>query len=254
MMCSGDGEIDFDEFTGKDYYGPCCVLEWCHGRIDSLLVLLLCFPPWCCLCLLCCLPPAIVFQKKDMFEKTQKLLNIDERRKLISFDAFDEIAPGGGPNGLPLGIASEEKKLRLAKREYERNERRRKRAEAEALRMKTLMGDQYIPSPHAVTLKKIPWTLDRSVWAPRKLETDSNDYFDTDNVLRQACLADFRHAHRIIKLIKNSAEYVQVQDFIASHYRKLLGCYRMWCASDAQFGPFQMTNFAFKEFATTSTG
>ena len=232
------------------------VVYW-SGAMAELTLFLFCFfvsPRGVAFVFCVVLPPAIVFQKKDMFEKTQKLLNIDERRKLISFDAFDEIAPGGGPNGLPLGIASEEKKLRLAKREYERNERRRKRAEAEALRMKTLMGDQYIPSPHAVTLKKIPWTLDRSVWAPRKLETDSNDYFDTDNVLRQACLADFRHAHRIIKLIKNSAEYVQVQDFIASHYRKLLGCYRMWCASDAQFGPFQMTNFAFKEFATTSTG
>jgi hypothetical protein len=191
----------------------------------------------------------------EMFQRTQLMLDVDGRRKLISFDAFEEVAPGGGPNGLPLGVASEEKKLRLAQREYERNERRRLRAEAEEARLRKLLGNKYKPTALNVARpRKIKWTLDRSCWAPRKLETDSNDYFDTDGIFRQACLADFRHAHRIIKLIKKNSEFIKVQDFLASQYRKLLGCYRMWCASDAQFGPFQMTNFAFKEFATSSTG
>ena len=183
----------------------------------------------------------------EMFERTQLMLDVDGRRKLISFDAFNEVPPK------ILGI-TEEKRIVMEKREYDRSERTRKRLEAEAKRLAELNGDTYEPDKKKSRVRKIPWTLDRSVWAPRKLETDSKTYFDTEDLFRQSCLADFRHAHRIIKLIKNGADYLSVQDYLASQYRKLLGCYRMWCASDEQFGPFQMTHFAFKEFATTATG
>ena len=63
-----------------------------------------------------------------MFEKTQLMLDVDGRRKLITFDAVAEkIGEGAGPHGRPLGI-TEEKKILLARREFARAERRRKRA------------------------------------------------------------------------------------------------------------------------------
>ena len=189
-----------------------------------------------------------------MFEKTQLMLDVDGRRKLITFDAVAEkIGEGAGPHGRPLGI-TEEKKILLARREFARAERRRKRAEEEARRLAALNGQKFVAEVIPGRKRKIQWTMERSCWAPRKLETDSKDFFDTDKVLRAACVADFRNAHRLSKLVRTGPDYMAVQDYLASQYRKLLGCFRMWAASDEQFGPFQMTNFAFKEFAMTSTG
>ena len=187
----------------------------------------------------------------EMFERTQLMLDVDGRRKLITFNAFEEMT--AGPKGLSVGI-TEQKRLLLEQRASERAERTRLRLEAERKRLAALQGDKYVPVVKMGRKRKLPWTLERSVWAPRKLETDSKTFFDTDELFRAACIADFRHAHRIAKLIKSGPDYLATQDYLASQYRKLLGTFRMWCASDAQFGPFQMTNFAFKEFATTSTG
>ena len=190
----------------------------------------------------------------EMFAKTQLMLDVDARRKLITFDAIGGIAEGSREGLGPIGI-SEAVRLRNERRAAEREERRLARLRKEAEERAKRLGGSFDPNmfKRSTPLKRLPFTLKESVWAPRQRETDSGDWYDTDELFKKACIADMRHAHRLNRLIKTGPDYLAIQEYLCTQYRRLLSTFRKWAASDAQFGPFQMTWGAFTEFATSST-
>jgi hypothetical protein len=172
----------------------------------------------------------------EMFAKTQLMLDVDGRRKLITFDAVGGIAEGSRIGLGPIGI-SEAVRLRNERRAAEREERRLARLRKEAEERAKRLGGTYDPNMFKSTglpVKRLPFTLKASVWAPRARETDSGDWYDTDELLKKACVADMRHAHRLNRLIKTGPDYLSIQEYLCSQYRRLLSTFRKWAASDAQ--------------------
>ena len=136
----------------------------------------------------------------------------------------------------PIGI-SEAVRLRNERRAAEREERRLARLRKEAEERAKRLGGTYDPNMFKSTglpVKRLPFTLKASVWAPRARETDSGDWYDTDELLKKACVADMRHAHRLNRLIKTGPDYLSIQEYLCSQYRRLLSTFRKWAASDAQ--------------------
>jgi hypothetical protein len=56
------------------------------------------------------------------------------------------------------------------------------------------MPSSLAPGPAEVPRPKSPWTLEKSIWGPRKKWSDGKSYYDDDNILRRAMAIDSRGA------------------------------------------------------------
>jgi calmodulin len=83
--------------------------------------------------------------------------------------------------------------------------------------------------------------LDSSVFAERKIECDSEDYFETPETLRKALLQDLKHAHRIKGLFPDKSDMSIVQVLLTEHFVTIFDTFKKYAADEPQHGYFMMS-------------
>eukprot|EP00947_MAST-08B_sp_MAST-8B-sp1_P001108 g1108.t1 len=89
----------------------------------------------------------------------------------------------------------------------------------------------------AKMVAKVPWSLARSVWAPRVREADSAAWLDNERTLKKAAMADLAHTHRIEKLVKsNQAALEELYAVIVMFFPQIWEVYRLASCSGSNCG------------------
>ena len=94
--------------------------------------------------------------------------------------------------------------------------------------------------------------LDSSVFAERKMEADSQDYYETPDMLRKALLEDIKHAHRIKGLFDRN-DFGICQSILQDNYLTLSETFRKYCCDEKQNGYFMISWNSFSKWCSDAS-